>query len=181
MATRAARLAGGSIEEDTANFGIAAQQTPHVGAIWEALMLVAILDDDINRRTAMERGLKQVLPEVSIELFDSAPDMIAWLARHIDDVGLASLAHDLGPSRFRDGMLFDPGTGRDVTDFLVEMDRPFPVVVHTPKSSEGKRMVTMLEHVGWPCVRLEATNDPEGVGSEWGPRVVELLSGSYSS
>lgn len=141
-------------------------------------MLVAILDDDKDRRTEMERCLPQALPEVSLELFDSAPDMIAWLARHIDEISLASLAHDLGPSRFRDGLLFDPGTGRDVTDFLIEMDRSFPVVVHTPKSSEGKRMVTMLEHAGWPCVRLEPTDDLSWIDSEWAPRVAQLLSES---
>jgi hypothetical protein len=141
-------------------------------------MLVAILDDDKSRRTEMERSLLQALPEVSIELFDNAPDMIAWLARHIEDVGVVSLAHDLGPNRFRDGMLFDPGTGRDVTDFLVEMDRPFPVVVHTPHSSAGKRMITMLEHAEWPCVRLAPSDDSDWICGEWVPRVVELLSGS---
>ena len=144
-------------------------------------MLVAILDDDKDRRAEMEHSLKQACPDVSIELFDSAPDMIAWLARHIDVVGVVSLAHDLGPSRLRDGMLFDPGTGRDVTDFLVEMDRSFPVVVHTPHTSAGKRMLALLEQAHWPCFRIEPTNDSSWISSDWVPRISELLSGSSSS
>ena len=144
-------------------------------------MLVAILDDEKNRRAEMERSLLQALPEVSISLFDNAPDMIAWLARHIEDVAVVSLAHDLGPNRFRDGMLFDPGTGRDVADFLVEMDRSFPVVVHTPHGAAGKRMLTMFEHADWPCVRIEPTDDVEWISSKWVPRVVELMSGPGNS
>jgi hypothetical protein len=103
--------------------------------------------------------------------------MIAWLARHIEEVDLVSLAHDLGPSRFRDGMLFDPGTGRDVTDFLVEMDRSFPVIVHTSNSVAGLRMLTMLEDAEWPCFRIEAKENPDWVKAEWAPLVAEVLSG----
>jgi len=141
-------------------------------------MLVAILDDNKSRRSEMERSLVKAVPKASLELFDSAPDMIAWLARHIEGVDLVSLAHDLGPSRLRDGMLFDPGTGRDVTDFLVEMDRSFPVIVHTANSSAGQRMLTMLEHAEWPCIRVEPADDLGWVSAEWVPRVTELLSES---
>ena len=141
-------------------------------------MLVAILDDDKSWRAEMERSLMKVVPKVSLEFFDSAPDMIAWLARHIEEVVLVSLSHDLGPSRLRDGMLFDPGTGRDVTDFLVEMDRSFPVVVHTQNISAGKQMLSILEHAEWPCIRVEPKDDLDWVSAEWAPRVAELLSES---
>ena len=59
-----------------------------VASRWEDVLLVAILDDDKSRRTEMESSLLQALPETSVELFDNAPDMIAWLARHIDDVAV---------------------------------------------------------------------------------------------
>ena len=75
-------------------------------------------------------------------------------------------------------MLFDPGTGRDVTDFLVEMDRSFPVIVHTENSAAGKRMLGMLEHSEWPCIRIEPTHDLDWISNEWAPRVIELLSES---
>jgi hypothetical protein len=138
-------------------------------------VLVTILDDDKSRRAEMQHSLQHALPEVSLEFFDNAPDMIAWLARHIEKVNLASLAHDLGPSRFRDGMLFDPGTGRDVSDFLVEMDRSFPVIVHTTNGQAGKRMLAMFENAEWPCDRLKPTSDLNWISREWAPRVVELL------
>ncbi len=139
-------------------------------------MLVAILDDDKVRRAEMESALQHLLPQASLKFFDNSPDMIAWFARNIDDVSLASLAHGLGPSRFRDGMLFDPGTGRDVTDFLVEMDRSFPVIVHTTDGPAGKRMQAVFEHAEWNCDRVTPKGDLEWIGSKWAPRVVELLS-----
>jgi hypothetical protein len=141
----------------------------------EVFMLVAILDDDTTRCAEMERSLTQALPDATPEFFDSAPDMIAWLARHIDDVALVSLTHDLGPSRFRDGMLFDPGTGRDVTDFLIEMDRSFPVIVHTTAGPRSKSMLTLLEHAEWPCVQVEPKGDSGWIGNEWAPCVAEML------
>jgi hypothetical protein len=144
-------------------------------------MLVAILDDDTDRRAEMERALLQLIPQVSLQFFDNAPDMIAWLARNIEKVSLASLAHDLGSSRFRDGMLFDPGTGRDVTDFLVEMDRSFPVIVHAENGPAGKRMVAMFEHEEWPCDRISPKNGLAWIGGKWAPRVVDLLGDSVAS
>ena len=144
-------------------------------------MLIAILDDDTGQRAEMERALLQLLPQISVELFDNAPDMIAWFARHIEKVSLASLEHDLGPSRFRDGLLFDPGTGRDVTDFLVEMDRSFPVIVHTTNGSAGKRMLAVFEHADWRCDRITPKDGLEWIGSKWAPRVVELLGDAESS
>ncbi len=139
-------------------------------------MLVAILDDDESRCAEMQKTLAQAVPAAELECFDNAPDMIAWLARHLDNVALVSLTHDLGPSRFRDGMLFDPGTGRDVTDFLVEMERTFPVVVHTAVGSRSRDMLMPLEHAGWPCAQVEPKKNLEWISAAWAPCVAELLS-----
>ena len=138
-------------------------------------MLVAILDDDKNRWAEMERLLQGGSPRSMPQFFDNAPDMIAWIARHLDDVALVSLAHDLGPSRFRDGMLFDPGTGRDVTDFLLEQDRHFPVVVHTTVGPKSKGMLNLLQRAGWQCVQIEPKDGLEWISTEWIPKVVELV------
>ena len=141
-------------------------------------MLVAILDDEPTRRAEMQSCMNRTVPAALPEFFDNAPDMIAWLARHIDDVALVSLAHDLGPNRLRDGMLFDPGSGRDVTDFLGEMDRRFPVVVHTQNGPAGRTMVAMLERYDWRCVRVEPDDDLGWVTGKWLPLVAELLDES---
>jgi len=137
-------------------------------------MVIAILDDDIGRRVEMERLLFEVKPDAKVEVFDNAPDMIAWLARRIDDVTLVSLAHDLGPSRFRDGMLFDPGSGRDVADFLNEMDRTFPIIVHAANVTKGDNMCASLRGAGWSCARIHAKRDPGWISTEWVPKVVEF-------
>lgn len=141
-------------------------------------MLVAILDDDSSRWAEMERSLQVSMSQIKPHFFDNAPDMIAWVARHLDDVALVSLAHDLGPSRFRDGMLFDPGTGRDVTDFLLEQDRHFPVVVHTTGGPKSKGMLSLLERAGWLCVQIEPKRGLAWIAGEWTEQVMELLGAS---
>lgn len=144
-------------------------------------MLVAALEDNEERCAEMERLLAEAIPDAELEFFDNAPDMIAWLARHLDSVALVSLTHDLGPSRFRDGMLFDPGIGRDVTDFLVEMDRPFPVVAHTAAGSRSRDMLQPLDLAGWPTVLVEPKRDLKWIAADWVPSVAELLSGPSDS
>lgn len=139
-------------------------------------MLVAILDDDTRRRNEMERSLTQARPEASLEHFDNAPDIIAWLARNLGSVVLVSMAHDLGPNRLRDGMLFDPGTGRDVTDFMVELDDPFPVVVHAKNCPGSRSMIAVLERAGWPCRRVLPKSDLKWIKTQWLPGVEKLLN-----
>ncbi len=138
-------------------------------------MLVAVLEDDKARCTEMERSLRLAVPDISFEFFDNAPDMMAWLARHIDEVALVSLAYDLGPSRLRDGMLFNPGTGRNAIDFLVEMDGSFPVIVHAANNARGQSMLSALESAGWPSFRVKAKDGLDWIDSRWSPRVVEVL------
>ena len=144
-------------------------------------MLVAILDDDTSRRLEMERSLTEALPNTTLQHFDNAPDMIAWLARNMETVSLISLAHDLGPSRLRDGMLFDPGTGRDVTDFMLELDEAFPVVVHARTCPGSRTILAMLERAGWPSVRVQPKSDLKWIKTAWLPAVTGLLDETDSA
>lgn len=139
-------------------------------------MLVAVLDDDKGCCARIESEMAQAVPDAKVDFFDNAPDMIAWLARHTDDVALLSLSHDLGPSRLRDGMLFHPGNGREVTDFIVELDRQFPIIVHTRGGPGGRSMLATLERSGWPSVRVQPKKGLDWIRSEWIPRVREMLS-----
>ncbi len=138
-------------------------------------MFVAILDDKEPRRAEMARSLPEAVPDVELEFFDNAPDMISWLARNMDDVKAVSLAYDLGPTRMRDGVMYNPGTGRHVVNFLVEMDTSIPVVVHTSNSKGVSRMQATLERAQMALHRVKPGKDLKWIPAKWVPYVAGLV------
>jgi len=139
-------------------------------------MLVAILDDAGERRAEMADALSEALPEAEVVHFDNAPAIIAWLREHLQDVAILSLDHDLGPNRREGGVVFDPGIGRDVTDFLAEAAARCPVVVHSSNTQGATSMLTTLELAGWLGHRVVPLNDLAWIRERWAPLVVHLLS-----
>jgi hypothetical protein len=93
----------------------------------------------------MARLLAEQFPGFGAIFFDNAPDMVAWLSEHLVDVALLCLDHDLGPSRWQNGERFEPGTGRDVVDFLAAAKPCCPLLVHTTNYVAAPGMLLALE------------------------------------
>jgi hypothetical protein len=123
----------------------------------------------------MLRGLSDSLPEAEVVHFDSAPAIVSWLRGNLHRVTVLSLDHDLGPLREIDGEAFDPGTGRDVTDFLAESPACCPVVVHTSNSHGAASMLTTLELAGWIGHRIVPVNDLAWIKERWLPLLTRLV------
>jgi len=132
---------------------------------------IAILDDEPQRLREMTSCLLECDPQRDIVTFDNAPGMIAWLANHLQDVALICLDHDLGPNRVRDDKVFDPGTGRDVADYLATRRPTCPVLIHTTNSLAAPGMAMALEAAGWKHSRVLPYNDLEWVR---GARVLDV-------
>lgn len=131
-------------------------------------MKIAILEDDFRRARQMTRLLKESCGEYEPVVFDNAPEMIAWLGKHGDEVRLICLDHDLGANRLLgDGALEDPGTGRDVADYLAGLKPACPVVIHSSNVMAAPGMMMVLEDAGWSCSRLSPFNDLEWVRAAW--------------
>jgi hypothetical protein len=137
---------------------------------------IALLDDDPDRIRAMLDCLVGRFSEFETVVFDNAPDMIDWLAEHLEETALICLDHDLGPNRTREGKVFDPGTGRDVADFLATQSSVCPVVIHTTNSLAAPGMALVLEDSGWPHFRIVPYNDLEWVEADWIGEVAKALS-----
>lgn len=137
---------------------------------------IAILDDEPERIREMIRCLNGCLPDCEVVFFDNAPDMIGWLAKHLEGVQLICLDHDLGPNRHRGGEVFDPGTGRDVADYLATRTPVCPVLVHTTNSLAAPGMAMALDESGWKNVRVVPHNDLEWIGMAWMCEVREALN-----
>jgi CheY-like chemotaxis protein len=128
---------------------------------------ILILDDEPERIRAMTALLSNGALGCDVVTFDNAPDMIDWLRKHLEDVSLICLDHDLGPNRCRDGNVFDPGTGRDVADYLASRSPVCPVLIHTTNSLAAPGMAMVLDDSGWLHSRVVPYNDLEWVSADW--------------
>ena len=129
--------------------------------------MIVILDDTAARVTAMRAVLREVLPRVEVMAFDNAPDFIDWLPGGLGDAVLASLDHDLGPTRDRGGTRFDPGIGRDAADVLAMYAPTCPVIVHSSNSLAVPGMLRVLRESGWPCSAVMPSDDLRWIPTDW--------------
>jgi hypothetical protein len=129
--------------------------------------VTAILDDEPERIAAMLPCLASCCPGHESIVFDNAPDMIVWLKVHCGEAILICLDHDLGPNRLIGGVMRDPGTGRDVADFLATKPPTCPVIIHTTNALAAPGMMRVLEESGWPASRISPYADLEWIGEIW--------------
>lgn len=137
---------------------------------------IAILEDDADRTASMTRCLAERLPRYRVVVFGNAPDMIEWLREHLHEAALLCLDHDLGPNRTRGGRVFDPGTGRDVVDYLASRQPTCPVVIHTTNSLAAPGMQMALDDSGWTCRRVVPYFDLQWVREAWIVEVEQALN-----
>ncbi|MBN2377210.1 MAG: hypothetical protein JXD22_12460 [Sedimentisphaerales bacterium] len=142
--------------------------------------LIVILDDDAERVEMMRQEITKRFPDFDYVFFDNAPDMIAWLRDSLEKVAVISLDHDLGPNQERAGRVFDPGTGRDVVDFLESHKPDCPVLIHTTNQYGGDGMKYALEDFGWSVKRVIPMNDLSWIKDEWIEKIADLINSTQS-
>lgn len=138
-------------------------------------MTIAILDDEPDRIDEMRRCLASCI-SCEVVVFDNAPDMIGWLSENLASVHLICLDHDLGANRIRDGKVFDPGTGRDVANFLAAQLPVCPVIIHTTNSLAAPRMIMVLEDAAWRTEKVCPYDDLAWIQADWITQVRNLLA-----
>jgi len=136
---------------------------------------IALLDDEPERIALMEPFLREGFPQYRVCTFDNAPDMIEWLDEYLSSAVLICLDHDLGPNQIRDGTSFDPGTGRDVADFLATRDPVCPVIIHSTNGLAVPGMIMVLEESGWKCGRVIPDSQLGWIEKWWLPVVKDTL------
>jgi hypothetical protein len=137
--------------------------------------VIAILEDDPRRTEAMNEVLKDVGSEYEYHFFDNAPEMISWLEENLDDVVLFSLDHDLGSNRVQKGKTLDPGTGRDVVDFLSKRSCTCPAMIHSNNYPAVLGMRRALEEGGWKLSCVVPYGDLEWIGQAWAKELCRLV------
>jgi CheY-like chemotaxis protein len=142
-------------------------------------MQIVILEDNDDRRAHMRDCLQHRLPQHEVHFFVSATDMISHLQRSgLDGLRLIVLDHDLELLPAADGKLVDPGTGRDVADYLATHAPVCPIVIHTTNAPAGVGMQTVLEEAGWSVTRVVPYGDHEWIGQTWLGAVRDAITGT---
>jgi hypothetical protein len=136
---------------------------------------IVILDDEPDRIRTMTECLARAISICRVVTFDNAPDMIDWLEDHLEEANLICLDHDLGPNRVRNRVVFDPGTGRDVADFLATKRPVCPVLIHTTNSLAAPGMALAFDDANWQHSRVVPFNDLEWISEDWIDEVKNAL------
>ena len=137
--------------------------------------VILILDDNEDRLMAMQSLLTESYPQYQIELFDNAPDTNKWLKENLSSVVFMSLDHDLGPNREREGQVFDPGTGKDVVDYLETKKPVCPIIVHSSNYEGRNRMIFSLDAAGWVTSYIIPHDELKWIYDTWRLEIVKLL------
>jgi hypothetical protein len=110
---------------------------------------IAILEDNAERREAMERLLAMHFPGHARQYFTSSRVMVEWLRINLSGVILISLDHDLELLPGENG-----GNGglrnREVADLLATQSARCPVLIHSTNypAAVGMEMV-FVERMSW--------------------------------
>jgi hypothetical protein len=134
---------------------------------------IAILEDNEERIAQMERVLADKFPFFDLRFFRTAPELITWLQQHAETVICLSLDHDLDPPSETPDC--DPGTGRDVVDYLIGGEAAFPVIVHTTNGHAGLGMTSLLDEHHWIVQRVTPYEDLRWIAEAWLPLVRQSI------
>jgi hypothetical protein len=134
-------------------------------------MSIVVFDDNRDRLAAMRRCLADRFHTYDIQSFTGVAETVAYLRDHLSRVVAISLDHDLELIPGSDGRCVDPGTGREVADFLAERTPQCPVVIHSTNAAAALGMECRLADAGWSVVKVAPYGDLEWVRTTWFPAI----------
>jgi CheY-like chemotaxis protein len=141
---------------------------------------IVVLEDNADRADLMRSYLEDRFHTYESYFFDSAAEMLKYLETHWNEIIVICLDHDLELKPAADGKLVDPGTGRDVADFLAARSPMCPVVIHSTNSMEVAGMERVLHEAHWQTHRVIPFNDLDWIHRDWFRAVRRAILGSAS-
>ena len=132
---------------------------------------IVILEDNLDRRGHMSNCLVDRFSQYHVQFFHTASEMIVYLRQHFGEVLLISLDHDLEIIPITAHRNADPGTGRDLSEFLAGELPCCPVIVHTTNGPAAFAMVDDLAEAGWQVERVIPFDDFKWISRLWFPVV----------
>lgn len=136
---------------------------------------IAILEDNHDRQAGMQAWLNDRLYMYEHVFFDEAAPCIQWLKANLAETLLISLDHDLDLKPSGDGRWLDPGTGRDVVDYLAGQPASCPIIIHSTNTNAVAGMESELTAAGWRVVKVLPYGDLAWISESWWPNVKQEL------
>jgi hypothetical protein len=130
-------------------------------------MKIVILEDNADRQAAMRCCLADRFSTLAAHFFDDAGATIRFLAESLADTVVISLDHDLELKPGPADRLIDPGTGREVADFLATRTPVCPVIIATTNTHAGDGMEEVLRTAGWKTRRVVPFDDMHWIETAW--------------
>lgn len=134
--------------------------------------MIAILEDDPCRVSAMRAALARGLSELGVVVHGTAAAMIACARDHLGETSLVSLDNDLiDPETLE----MDVGEGCVVAKALSRASPCCPVILHTSNSRAADEMAEALGEAGWTTSRVVPHSGVAWVAEDWASMVRRLI------
>ena len=134
--------------------------------------LLLILDDDRERLQRFEAISGRLGGDFKVSTWRDAPSMLAQIDTLVRDAALISLDHDLYPDSASDA---DPGSGRQVAEWLAERRPSCPVIVHSTNTDMAWGMHNALRAAGWTVELVHHINQANWIEELWLPAARRLV------
>jgi CheY-like chemotaxis protein len=141
-------------------------------------MKILILEDNVDRQAAMQACLRDRFYQYEHVFFDDTKKMLAHLEADLSDSLIISLDHDLEIRSKRNGKAVDPGSGRDIANFLDDKAPTCPVIIATTNSAAGDAMEFALREAHWQTHRVHPWGDLEWITTQWFRTLRDAIVGS---
>lgn len=138
-------------------------------------MEIAILEDNEDRCETMRSLLADRFPQYPVRFFATAAEMIRHLRMHLANTIAIALDHDLDLIPGAPNRMFDPGTGRDVADYLATESPVCRVVIQTTNIPAAHGMEQTLRDAGWKTQRVAPYGDLEWISEIWFPAIRKAI------
>ena len=137
---------------------------------------IVILEDCMERRRLMTDVLRDRFAQVGVLFFYTSGEAIVHLRENMDRLLAVILDHDLELIEVDKHRLIDPGTGRDVADYLATQSPVCPVVVHSTNSPAAIGMLAALEDAGWSTERVIPVGEFKWIRTIWIKAVQDAIT-----
>ena len=130
-------------------------------------MKIVILEDNQERRAAMLHCLEDKFYQFEKIFFGEPAGMIDFLKDNLPETIAISLDHDLELIPIPGEKALDPGTGREVADYLAQQSPSCPVIIHTSNANAGSGMEMILQDANWETYRVCPCGDLDWIPGQW--------------
>ncbi len=135
--------------------------------------MLLILDDSLIRLASFELVVAAV-DRWTLKTWVDAPSMIREIDQYLEQAVLISLDHDLYKQTNEDS---DPGTGRDVAEYLSDKKPTCSVIVHSTNTDAAWGMYNTLQAVKWNVELVHHLDQENWIRDLWLPVALRLSQG----